>query len=342
MDKRDFDYNLPSQQIATHPPTQRRDARLLCLDRDTGALSDQTFAELPDQLTAGDVLVFNDTRVIPARLFGHKQSGGRVEILIEQILGQHQASAKIRANRAPTIGSRIQVGAAELMVAARDGELFTLETESSQPIAELVEHAGHTPLPPYIQRPDTADDRVRYQSVWARHDGAVAAPTASLHFDHALLTELAARGIETATVTLHVGAGTYQALRDGDIHTQRLHSERLSVDAHTCQTIDAARARSNRVVAIGTTVVRALETAAHAAPTDATIAPYNGETELFVKPGDTFHVTDAMLTNFHEPQSSLLMLVAAFAGHETVLNAYHHALAHDYRFLSYGDAMWIA
>lgn len=342
MDKHDFDYSLPPRQIATQPPTQRRDARLLCLDRDTDDLRDTTFVDLPNWLTAGDLLVFNDTRVIPARLFGYKQSGGRIELLIERVIGRARATAKIRANRAPAPGGQIYVGDTELEVIERDGELFTLATTADAPIADLLETAGHTPLPPYIDRADTEQDRDRYQSVWARRDGAVAAPTASLHFDDALLGELAERGIETTAVTLHVGAGTYQSLRDGNVHDQRLHQERLTVDEPACAAIDAARSRGNRVVAIGTTVVRSLETAARAAPDATQIAPYQGETELFLKPGDPFHVVDAMMTNFHEPQSSLLILVAAFAGRETILNAYAHAVAQGYRFLSYGDAMWIA
>jgi len=342
VDKHDFNYFLPPQQIATHPPTQRRDARLMVLDRQNGTVSDHKFVDIVDWLDSGDLLVFNDTRVIPARLYGHKPSGGRIEVLIERIETPHRATAKVRANRPPPLGARITVATTDLEVLSRDGDLFTLGTDADHPITDLIQTAGHTPLPPYIDRPDTVADRARYQSVWARHDGAVAAPTASLHFDNDLLEDISARGIQTARITLHVGAGTYQSLREGDVNRQRLHRERLVVDSQTCDAVIKARARSNRVIAVGTTVVRSLETAARAAPSGRDIAPYRGETALFLKPGDRFHVTDAMLTNFHEPESSLLMLVAAFAGRESVLKAYAHGVAHGYRFLSYGDAMWIA
>lgn len=342
LNKYDFNYSLPSHQIAMYPLPKRRDARMLCLDRHRGTVADRAFVDLPALLAPGDLLIFNDTRVIPARLYGTKSTGGRVEILVERVIGRHRATAKIRASRAPQPGARLMVGGAVMEVIARSDELFTLATNADQPIAEVIENTGHVPLPPYIDRADRAEDRMRYQSVWAARNGAVAAPTASLHFDTELLREVAAHGVQTATVTLHVGAGTYQSLRDGDVHQQRLHQERVTVDEQAVESILSARARGARVVAVGTTVVRSLETAARAATGNAAIVPFQGETELFLKPGDPFHVVDAMLTNFHEPQSSLLMLVSAFAGRRNVLDAYAHAVAEDYRFLSYGDAMWIA
>lgn len=340
MDKRDFDYPLPEAAIAQAPLAKRRASRLLALERASGRFSDRRVTDLPDLLSPDDVLVFNDTRVIPARLHGHKRSGGAVEIMLERILGSRQLTAKVRANRPPKPDTELIVGDIALRVIARAGELYTLALAAPDSVDKLLDRHGHMPLPPYIRRADDPADRQRYQTVWARHDGAVAAPTAGLHFDRVLLNALSARGIRFAAITLHVGSGTYQRLREGDVRKQHLHAERLQVGAKACAEIAAARAAGGRVVAVGTTAVRGLEAAARAGSED--LVPYAGETRLFLQPGDTFHAVDAIFTNFHEPQSSLLMLIAAFAGREQVLAAYAHALAAGYRFLSYGDAMLIA
>ncbi|RJS93308.1 tRNA preQ1(34) S-adenosylmethionine ribosyltransferase-isomerase QueA [Salinisphaera sp. Q1T1-3] len=341
MDKRDFDYDLPEARIAQAPLAERQASRLLTLDRDDGALADRRITDLVDLLGPNDLLVFNDTRVLAARLHGAKATGGAVEVMLERILDSQLLTAKIRANKPPRPDSEIRIGDYRLQVTARTGELYTLRlVASADSVADLLGDHGHMPLPPYIRRPDADDDRARYQTVWARHDGAVAAPTAGLHFDTELLDRLAARGVRFGYVTLHVGSGTYQRLREGDVHDQTLHAERVFVDTTVCEQIAATRAAGGRVIAVGTTAVRSLETAARAG--DGTPVPYADETQLFIKPGDAFHVVDAVLTNFHEPQSSLLMLVAAFAGHRAVLAAYAHAVAAEYRFLSYGDAMFIA
>lgn len=341
MNKHDFDYDLPAASIAQQPLAVRSASRLLTLARRNGQLLDGAITDLPERLEAGDLLVFNDTRVLAARLFGHKDSGGRVEVMLERILDSRRLSAKIRANKPPRPGTIIYIGDTTLTVEARDGELYTLIQTAGEDIATLLDAHGHVPLPPYIRREDTAADRDRYQTVWARHDGAVAAPTAGLHFDPPLLDALAAQGVEFGYVTLHVGSGTYQRLREGDLAGQRLHAERVSVDERLCQQVETAHARERRVIAVGTTVVRSLESAARQPGADGRMQPFHGETALFIKPGDAFHVVDAMLTNFHEPQSSLLMLVSAFAGRDAVLAAYEHAKETGYRFLSYGDAMFI-
>jgi len=341
MNKHDFDYDLPAASIAQQPLSTRSASRLLTLNRKHGPLVDGAITDLPEHLEDGDLLVFNDTRVLAARLFGHKDSGGRVEVMLERILDSRRLSAKIRANKPPKPGTRIEIGATTLTVEARSGELYTLAQTAGDDISSMLDAHGHVPLPPYIRRADTATDRDRYQTVWARHDGAVAAPTAGLHFDTALLETLAGKGVEFGTVTLHVGSGTYQRLREGDLAGQRLHAERVSVDERLCRQVAAAHARDRRVIAVGTTVVRSLESAARQADAEGRLLPFHGETALFIKPGDAFHVIDAMVTNFHEPQSSLLMLVSAFAGHGAVLSAYEHAKKAGYRFLSYGDAMFI-
>lgn len=340
MDKRDFDYALPDTSIAQAPLAERRSSRLLTVDRTDGAVSDRRVTDLPALLGPKDLLVFNDTRVLAARLHGRKASGGSVEVMLERILASQQLTAKIRANRPPRPGSELHVGTYRIAVIARHGELYTLALTGNASVYELLDAHGHMPLPPYIRRPDAHSDHERYQTVWARHDGAVAAPTAGLHFDRVLLDASAARGVNFGYVTLHVGSGTYQRLREGDVRDQSLHAERLQVDRALCDQAAAARAAGGRVVAVGTTAVRSLETAARA--NGGRLGPYAGETRLFLKPGDPFHGVDAIFTNFHEPQSSLLMLVAAFAGREHVLAAYAHAVHAGYRFLSYGDAMFIA
>ena len=335
----DFDYALPDTQIAQYPLTRRRDARLLVLGAEVGAWSDSGIACLPSLLRPMDVVVVNDTRVIPARLFGRKASGGAVEILIERMMSSRQAMAQLRASKATRPGTRIALephGAIEVW--GREGDLFLIEGADGEELPSLLAAGGHVPLPPYITRADDALDAERYQTVFADKPGAVAAPTAGLHLDEAMLEEIAVRGVSLAKVTLHVGAGTFQPLRSDDIEAHVMHAERVEVSAETCATIATARAAGGRVVAVGTTVARALETAA--AETGA-LAPYRGDTRLFIREGFEFHMVDALLTNFHLPRSTLLMLVAAFAGYTRTMAAYRHAVAAGYRFFSYGDAMWL-
>lgn len=338
MRKSDFRYDLPEALIARYPVEPRSAARLLVLDAADGAWQDRTFRELPQLLRAGDLLVFNDTCVLPARLYGQKaETGGRVEVLVERLLDETRALAQVHASKPPRSGRRLcfeHDTAARVL--ARRGEFYELDF-APLPVLAVLERAGHVPLPPYLGRPDEEVDRVRYQTVYARVPGAVAAPTAGLHFDEALLEALRAVGVEFGYVTLHVGAGTFQPLRGEEIERQRLHGEWLRVDEHVCAQVAAARARGRRVVAVGTTVVRALETAWR----DGRLRPYEGETQLFIYPGYRFHAVDALITNFHLPESTLLMLVCAFAGTEHVLAAYRHAVEQKYRFYSYGDAMFV-
>lgn len=309
---------------------------MLCLNRQSGAFSDRVIRDLPGLLHPGDLLVLNNTRVIPARLYGHKASGGKVEIFIERVLTSDRFSAKIRASKTPKPGTELRVGHASLMVSGREGELFLLQSDTA--VDALIKTHGHIPLPPYISRPDDRDDAERYQTLWAKHAGAVAAPTAGLHFDDDLLACISERGVQTGYVTLHVGSGTYARVRDEDLSQHRLHAERIDVSQSLCEQVAATHAAGRRVVAVGTTVVRSLEAAA----VSGQISPFSGETDIFIKPGYEFRVVDALLTNFHEPESTLLMLVSTLAGRSKVLAAYHHAIKQRYRFLSYGDAMFIA
>ncbi len=343
----DFDFDLPPDRVAQYPAARRRDARLLVLgdERDAAhvmvdtALHDAGIADLPALLKPGDLLVLNDTRVIPARLFGHKESGGAVEILIERMLADGRAWAHVRASKSPRPGARLMIDpTGELNVVGREDDLFLIEVAGGGSLTALLATSGHMPLPPYITRADEAQDAERYQTVYAERPGAVAAPTAGLHLDTAMLGELEARGVAFARVTLHVGAGTFRPVRGEDIETHVMHAEHSEVSAETCQAVRAARAAGGRVVAIGTTVTRALEAAARGPQG---LAPFNGDTRLFIREGFEFRVVDALLTNFHLPRSTLLMLVCAFGGHARVMAAYRHALAHDYRFFSYGDAMWL-
>lgn len=333
MQLADFDYSLPDELIARYPTAERSASRLLEV---ADGLRDRQFANLPDLLRRGDLLVFNDTRVIHARLRGHKETGGQCEVLVERATGDQSAIAHVRASKSPKAGTTLNFAAGmTATVTGRDGEFFSLDF--SAPLMPFLEKYGEVPLPPYLNRDaDSADDE-RYQTVYAREPGAVAAPTAGLHFDEALLEELTAAGVRSAFVTLHVGAGTFQALREEDVEANRLHRERLVVDDACCELVNETRASDGRVIAVGTTSVRALETASQAG----SLAPYTGETDLFILPGYEFRTVDAMLTNFHLPQSSLLMLVAAFAGRERILAAYQHAVAHKYRFFSYGDSMFL-
>jgi S-adenosylmethionine:tRNA ribosyltransferase-isomerase len=331
----DFHYELPPELIAQQPLPERSASRLLCLDAG-GGLTDRRFRDLPALVAPGDLLVFNDTRVIPARLYGHKASGGKIEALVERVLGPDRVLAQVRASKPPRPGGVLHFeGGVDAEVIARRGEFYELLFSGGGEVYALLAAHGHIPLPPYITHADGAADRERYQTIYAREPGAVAAPTAGLHFDQALLEALRARGVEFAQVTLHVGAGTFQPVRVENIEEHRMHPEYLQVDARVCAAVRATRARGGRVIAVGTTAVRALETAARGGA----IAPYRGDTELFITPGFVFHAVDAMITNFHLPGSSLLMLVSAFAGHTQVMAAYRHAVERRYRFYSYGDAM---
>lgn len=332
----DFDYELPTELIARFPAGERRGSRLLVVDAPQEVLLDTAFAALPQFLERGDLLVFNDTRVINARLTGRKATGGRVEILIERITAPSKAIAQVRASKPPRAGSAIRLAEdASATVTGRAGAFY--ELAFSAPLEELLARIGEVPLPPYLGREATSADRERYQTVYARHAGAVAAPTAGLHFDQAMLEETRALGARHAWVTLHVGAGTFQPLREEALAAGRLHAERVRVDAVCCEAVRSTRAAGGRVIAVGTTSLRALE----AASAGGEIRPFEGETDLFIVPGFRFRSVDRLLTNFHLPQSSLLLLVAAFAGRDRILDAYRHAVAERYRFFSYGDAMLI-
>lgn len=338
MQRTDFDYDLPPQLIAQRPLAQRSASRLLTLNRQSGAVTDRLFADLPQLLRPGDLLVFNNTKVIPARLLATKPSGGQVEILIERLLDDGCALALVRSNKPLRVGMQLHLsGQPALVFTGREGEFFRLCPIAAD-LTDLLNHHGHTPLPPYIQRAAEPLDQDRYQTVFAQCAGSVAAPTAGLHFDAPLLAQLQACGIERAEVTLHVGAGTFQPVRVDNLDDHRMHAEWLQVTAEVCEQIVATKARAGRVIAVGTTSVRSLETAASSGQ----LQPFCGDSRLFIRPGDPFRVVDALITNFHLPQSTLLMLVSAFAGHAAVMAAYRHAVAQQYRFFSYGDAMLVS
>lgn len=337
MHRSDFRFDLPPDLIAQRPLAGRGDSRLLALHASDPAPRDLRFADLPDLLRPGDLLVFNNTRVMRARLFGHKETGGRVEVLIERLLAPDLALAQVRASKSPKPGTRVRLdGGGRLEAQGRDGDLFALRALDAA-FPALMEAQGHLPLPPYIERPDEAADAERYQTVYASREGAVAAPTAGLHFDSAMLERLAALGVARAEVTLHVGAGTFQPVRVENLDEHRMHAEWLEVDARVCAQVESARAAGGRIVAVGTTSVRSLETAA----ADGTLKPFRGDSRLFIRPGYPFRAVDAIVTNFHLPESTLLMLVSAFAGRERILDAYRHAVERRYRFFSYGDAMFL-
>jgi len=334
MRRADFAYNLPDELIAQHPPAQRTDSRLLHLQ--TGSIEDLRFADFPSLVRAGDVLVLNDTRVIPARVLGVKPTGGQVEILLERILDGRRILAHVHASKALRSDAPVSLpGDTTATFVQRHDDLFELEL-STEPLAYF-QQFGSMPLPPYIERNAEAADTTRYQTVFAREPGAVAAPTAGLHFDAATLARCEAAGVRIAHVTLHVGAGTFQSVRVDDLSQHRMHAERVVVSKDVCNTIAETRSRGGRVVAVGTTVVRSLESAA----ANGELRPFAGETRLFITPGFKFNVVDALLTNFHLPESTLLMLVSAFGGFDAVMNAYRHAVAQRYRFFSYGDAMFL-
>jgi S-adenosylmethionine:tRNA ribosyltransferase-isomerase len=336
MDPANFKYDLPDQLIAQAPLPERSGSRLLHVPSGDAAYSELLFRNVGDLLQPGDLLVLNDTRVIPGRLYGSKASGGKVEMLLERILEPDLALVQLRSSRSPKVASQLMFEPGlQATVEGREGTFFLLRfTQELQP---FLEKYGHVPLPPYIQRADDSADRERYQTVFAQEPGAVAAPTAGLHFDKELLADLAAMGIEQARVTLHVGAGTFSPLRPEQLASGRLHSEHIAVDADLCAAVARTRERGGRVIAVGTTVVRALESAASGGE----LAPFKGDTNIFIVPGYKFAVVDAMITNFHLPESSLLMLVSAFHGQAALLAAYRHAVEQKFRFFSYGDAMFL-
>ena len=336
MKKSDFHFELPTGLIAQAPLPERSASRLLVVPPAPGDLQDLGIRDLPQFLRSGDLLVFNDTRVIPARLFGTKQSGGRVEILLERITGSHEARAQIRASKPPKANSTIELDeGTQVTVLGRDDAFYALRFDSGEALEVILKRAGRMPLPPYIERDADISDDERYQTVFAKHSGAVAAPTAGLHFDEKLLLALREKGVQIGEVTLHVGAGTFQPMRGESLAEHVMHREWLKVDAALCEQVARVRAAGGRVVAVGTTVVRSLETAMQ----DGVLAPFEGETQIFIYPGYHIRSVDLLLTNFHLPQSTLLMLVSAFSGRERILEAYAHAVREQYRFFSYGDAM---
>lgn len=339
MQRADFSYKLPEELIARYPSEQRSDCRLLCVDAQDGSLAHRRFPDLLEILEPGDLLVFNDTRVIPARLHGQKASGGKVEMLLERPLDTYRGLAHLRSSKSPKPGTElIFEGDIHAIVEGRHDALFELRFLGDTPMIALLEKHGHMPLPPYITRDDELSDRERYQTVYARRDGAVAAPTAGLHFDQSLLDALAEKGINSAFVTLHVGAGTFQPVRVDDIREHAMHSEWIDVSEATCQQVRETRTTGNRVVAVGTTSVRCLESAC-AQSVDGDIAAYTGDTNIFIYPGYEWRCVDALITNFHLPESTLLMLVSAFVGYDTTMRAYQTAVDERYAFFSYGDAM---
>lgn len=345
MQVNDFDFSLPEALIASYPQVQRSACRLLALDGVSGTLQHGVFTQLMDFLAPGDLLVFNNTRVIPARLYGCKASGGKIEMLVEKLLDDHLVLAHIRASKAPKPGTHLYFSGHNeqqivATVLARQQGLFKVAFADSKPVLHILEQIGHIPLPPYIKRPDEQVDRERYQTVYSEKPGAVAAPTAGLHFDEPLLAALRDKGVQTAFVTLHVGAGTFQPVRVQQVQQHEMHAEYADVPKSVVQAVLACKARGNKVVAVGTTSVRSLESAARAADIQL-IAPFAGDTQIFIYPGYPFQVVDALVTNFHLPKSTLLMLVCAFAGYRHTMQAYQHAVERQYQFFSYGDAMYI-
>lgn len=338
---KDFSFELPEQLIASEPQAERSASRLLCMNKQNGTLSHYIFKDILQLLNPGDLLVFNNTRVIPARLFGQKDSGGKVEVLVERLLSEQRFLAHIRASKAPKVGTELLLEQeARVRMVARHDSLFELEYLATEPVLSMLERLGHMPLPPYIARPDTEADKARYQTVYNQKPGAVAAPTAGLHFDEPLLAALQQKGIEFAYVTLHVGAGTFQPVRVDEISAHKMHSEYFEVEQQVVDAIAACKARGNRVVAVGTTSVRSLESAA--VQHGGVLAPFSGDTAIFIYPGYQFKVIDALITNFHLPESTLIMLVSALSSREHIMAAYQTAIAEKYRFYSYGDAMFIS
>lgn len=338
MNVSDFYFDLPDELIARYPLKERSASRLLDLDGLTGQIHHRHFTDLPDLVQEGDLLVFNNTRVIPARLFARKDTGGQVEILVERLTGEHEFLAHVRASKSPKPGQALILeDGTRLTMVERQDALFRLVAPEAEPVLELLERIGHMPLPPYVDRPDESSDRERYQTVYAREAGAVAAPTAGLHFDEALMDRLRDRGVEIAFVTLHVGAGTFQPVRVDRIEDHVMHSEVAHVPEETVAAVERTRSRGGRVIAVGTTSVRSLESASRGGR----VGVFRGETDIFIHPGYRFQTVDALITNFHLPESTLIMLVSAFAGYDNVMGAYREAVKERYRFFSYGDAMFI-
>jgi S-adenosylmethionine:tRNA ribosyltransferase-isomerase len=339
MKKSDFNYSLPSHLIAQYPLENRTSSRLLCMNKHSGELIDRQFSDFIDLIYPNDLLVFNNTKVIPARLYGHKQSGGKVEVLIERILDEHHAIAHVKASKAPKAGTIIELDSNfNCEVLGREQDLFQVFFSGEQALLDILAQIGHIPLPPYIVRADNQNDFSRYQTVFAQQEGAVAAPTAGLHFDEAVMQKIRDKGIQQTFVTLHVGSGTFQPVRVENLAEHIMHKEYFAVSEQTVDAVNNTRVNGGRVIAIGTTAVRALESASRNGKLQAGF----GDTDLFITPGYQFKSIDALLTNFHLPESTLLMLVSAFAGYENIMQAYQHAIAQEYRFFSYGDAMFLA
>lgn len=346
MLRTDFTFDLPEELIAQQPVAERTASRLLVLNGDTGSVEDKTFSDLTDFLQAGDMLVFNNTQVIPARLHGKKASGGKIEVLVERIVDEHIALAHIRASKAPKAGTElIFEHDFQAEVTGREGDLFVVNfnynNSNQTSVLDILNAIGHMPLPPYIQRDDEGFDQERYQTVYAEKPGAVAAPTAGLHFDEKMLQQISNKGVEQIHVTLHVGAGTFQPVRVDDLNDHYMHSEWIELTQENCDKINKAKQQGRRIIAVGTTSVRCLESAALFSEKEGQLSPYQGETDIFITPGYEFKVIDALVTNFHLSESTLLMLVSAFAGYENIKNAYQHAIKEKYRFFSYGDAMFL-
>ena len=349
MRRTDFTFDLPDDLIAQQPAVERTASRLLVLDGLTGATEDKTFTDLADLLNEGDVLVFNNTEVIPARLHGKKETGGKVEVLVERIIDEHVVLAHVRSSKSPKAGTKLNFEQDIIaVVTGRDGDLFIVDFKDNRnkgSVLDILNEIGHMPLPPYIQREDESFDQERYQTVYAKKPGAVAAPTAGLHFDDKMLQQLSDKGIEQIHVTLHVGAGTFQPVRVDDLKEHHMHKEWIELTKENCEKINKAKKEGRRIIAVGTTSVRCLESAALFSgmfdDEQAELKPYTGETDIFITPGYEFKVIDALVTNFHLSESTLLMLVSAFAGYENIKKAYQHAIKEKYRFFSYGDAMFL-
>jgi S-adenosylmethionine:tRNA ribosyltransferase-isomerase len=345
MQVSDFSFELPNELIARYPMVERTSSRLLQLDGNTGQVSDRKFVDVLDLMEEGDLLVFNNTRVIPARLFGRKASGGKIEVLVERMLDEHSVLAHVRSSKAPKPGTALLLGENdqfEAEMVARHEALFEIRFKSDKAVLEILNEVGHMPLPPYIDRPDEDADKERYQTVYNEKPGAVAAPTAGLHFDEPLLKKIKDKGVDFAYVTLHVGAGTFQPVRVDNILEHHMHAEYVEVSQEVVDAITATKARGGRVIAVGTTSVRSLESAAQSALKNGTeLVPYFDDTEIFIYPGYQYQLIDCLITNFHLPESTLIMLVSAFAGYDNVMSAYQHAVTEQYRFFSYGDAMFI-
>jgi len=339
----DFSFELPEHLIARYPKAQRTASRLMALDGNNGEISHQHFPDILEHLQAGDLLVFNNTRVIPARMFGQKASGGKLEVLVERILDEHSVLAHIRCSKSPKPGSEIILeGEVNATMVARHDALFELKFSGDENVLNILERIGHMPLPPYIDRPDEDSDKERYQTVYNEKPGAVAAPTAGLHFDDELLEQIKAKGVELAFVTLHVGAGTFQTVKVDDVEDHVMHAEYVEVSEEVVQQINNTKACGGRIIAVGTTSVRSLESAAMAAKeADTELKPYYQDTSIFITPGYQWQLVDGLITNFHLSESTLLMLVSAFAGYEHIMAAYKEAVAQEYRFFSYGDAMFL-